>query len=457
MPTTIRTRASRLMLAALLVAAAALMLGVSAAHAAGARLVEDIVPGEDSSDPLYLEGLRGAVYFEAFTPTGSEGLWRSDGTAAGTRLVREFPFAYWLTRAGDTLFFLVDHGRGAELWSSDGTESGTTLVRDFRGGFLSSSRDLTSHNGVLFFTADDRVHGFELWKSDGTRAGTRLVRDVNPGTASSQPRWATSVGDTLFFTARDGEHGRELWRSDGTQGGTRLVRDILTRTDASPGWLTNVGGRLFFASAGGGHGRELWRSNGTADGTRLVKDINPRKGSRPRSLTRVGPRLFLTARDGEHGQELWRSDGTASGTRLVRDILHGGRQGAGYFGPDMLTDIGRTLFFGADDVVHGEGLWGSDGTGAGTKFLKGLRLRWPGVNIGGIGYFAATEALPYHDRAYGYELWATDGTRAGTKLVRDIYPGQENSMPASLTAAGGKLFFSASDGVHGIELWKATP
>jgi ELWxxDGT repeat protein len=123
----------------------------------------------------------------------------------------------------------------------------------------------------------------------------------------------------------------------------------------------------------------------------------------------------------------------------------------------MLTDIGRTLFFGADDVVHGEGLWGSDGTGAGTKFLKGLRLRWPGVNIGGIGYFAATEALPYHDRAYGYELWATDGTRAGTKLVRDIYPGQENSMPASLTAAGGELFFSASDGVHGIELWKATP
>ena len=87
---------------------------------------------------------------------------------------------------------------------------------------------------------------------------------MNPGSASSRPRWLTSVGDTLFFTARDGEHGRELWRSDGTPEGTRLVRDFHTPGDVSPESLTNVKGTLFFSSAGGGHGRELWRSNGTA-------------------------------------------------------------------------------------------------------------------------------------------------------------------------------------------------
>jgi ELWxxDGT repeat protein len=173
-------------------------------------------------------------------------------------------------------------------------------------------------------------------------------------------------------------------------------------------------------------------------------------------LTRAGRTLFLTANDGEHGQELWRSDGTASGTRLVRDIFQGDRP-AGYFGPYHLTNIGGTLFFGADDAVHGEGLWRSDGTGAGTKFLKGLRLRWPGVSIGGTGYFTAREAVPYRERAYGYELWATDGTRAGTKLVRDVYPGRKDSTPGGLTRVGGKLFFSATDGVHGIELWEATP
>jgi hypothetical protein len=41
---------------ALLAAATALMLGVNTAHAAGAHLVKDVVPGEYSSDPLYLEG-----------------------------------------------------------------------------------------------------------------------------------------------------------------------------------------------------------------------------------------------------------------------------------------------------------------------------------------------------------------------------------------------------------------
>ena len=58
---------------------------------------------------------------------------------------------------------------------------------------------------------------------------------------------------------------------------------------------------------------------------------------------------------------------------------------------------------------------------------------------------------------FGWELWATDGTRSGTTLVRDINPGREDSRAGSLAAVGGTLFFSASDDVHGDELWKATP
>ncbi|HEY7151772.1 MAG TPA: ELWxxDGT repeat protein [Solirubrobacterales bacterium] len=435
--------------------AAVLGPGAGAAHAAGAHLVKDVRPGPDGSGPSWLVGMRGVVYFEAASSIGGDGLWRSDGTAAGTRPLGGPTHGYSLTRAGDTLFFLVDGGgRRTELWRSDGTKAGTTLVRDFQAGIrYSSPDDLTNHNGVLFFTADDGSHGDELWRSDGTREGTRLERDVDPGRASSRPRWLTSVGDKLFFTARDGEHGRELWRSDGTPGGTRLVRDLHTRGKISPAWLTSFRGGLFFASAGEGRGRELWRSDGTAAGTRLVKDINPKKGSRPVSLTPVGRTLFLTANDGEHGQELWRSDGTASGTRLVRDILKGDRPG-GYFGPSRLSDVAGRLFFGADDGVHGPGLWRSDGTGAGTRLLRTVDLNGPRgpVNVGGTGFFEG------NDRGeFGWELWATDGTRSGTTLFRDIYPGRRNSTVGGLAAVGGTLFFSATDGVHGDELWKATP
>ena len=117
-------------------------MGVSPAHAAGAHLVKDIVPGAESSGAFDLEAVRGIVYFEAATPTGSCcWLWRSNGTAAGTRLVREIvPTDGSLTRAGNTLFFVADDGEhGTELWTSDGTKSGTTLVRDIRVGDESSS------------------------------------------------------------------------------------------------------------------------------------------------------------------------------------------------------------------------------------------------------------------------------------------------------------------------------
>ena len=40
----------------------------------------------------------------------------------------------------------------------------------------------------------------------------------------------------------------------------------------------------------------------------------------PSSLTGVGGTLFFTADDGIHGRELWKSDGTKAGTVLVKDI-----------------------------------------------------------------------------------------------------------------------------------------
>ena len=42
--------------------------------------------------------------------------------------------------------------------------------------------------------------------------------------------------------------------------------------------------------------------------------------SDPSSLTGVGGTLFFTADDGIHGRELWKSDGTKAGTVLVKDI-----------------------------------------------------------------------------------------------------------------------------------------
>src|SRR5205085_12384357 len=119
-------------------------------------------------------------------------LWKSDGTADGTVLVRDIVVGSSnsspsnLTRFDDkTLFFMAN---GANLWKTDGTADGTVLVKTII--FGSSPANLTKVGGMLFFTVDDGSaaaifavggHGLELWKSDGTTAGTKLVKDIKPG------------------------------------------------------------------------------------------------------------------------------------------------------------------------------------------------------------------------------------------------------------------------------------
>jgi hypothetical protein len=67
----------------------------------------------------------------------------------------------------------------------------------------------------------------------------------------------------------------------------------------------------------------------------------------------------------------------------------------------------------------------------------------------------------------GLRAWGSGhnlrNTATGTKLVRDIWPGRDSmgrpneSDSEQLTDVGGTLFFTADDGIHGRELWKAVP
>src|SRR6185503_16349938 len=85
----------------------------------------------------------------------------------------------------------------------------------------------------------------------------------------------------------------------------------------------------------------------------LVREIAPgEEGSSPYYLTDVQGTLFFVADDGVHGPELWRSDGTEAGTDLVKDI-HPSREascsGCSRYEPSSLTRVGRRLFFVGDD------------------------------------------------------------------------------------------------------------
>ena len=88
---------------------------------------------------------------------------------------------------GNLVFFTAtDPLLGIELWKTDGTEAGTALVKDILVGLGSSlPANLANVNGTLFFSATNGTQGVELWKSDGTEAGTTQVLDINAGATGS--------------------------------------------------------------------------------------------------------------------------------------------------------------------------------------------------------------------------------------------------------------------------------
>ena len=187
---------ARLAWLALLIAAGAMLLSASGAQAAskrGAVLVKDISPGRSPSI-TEIHSNCGCTY------NGGQ-----------------------LTNVRGTLYFSANDGKhGYELWRSDGTARGTRMVKDINpGAEWSALSGITAVNRIIYFTADDGVHGAELWRSDGTARGTRMVKDISPGNQGGHPSYLTDVNGTLYFSAFDGTNSG-LWRSDGTAGGDDL-------------------------------------------------------------------------------------------------------------------------------------------------------------------------------------------------------------------------------------------
>ncbi len=379
-----------------------------------------------------------------------------------------------MLEAGGTAFFPANDGvLGHELWKSDGTPAGTVLVKDLRPGAEGSLPvPRTAAGGTVLLDADDGVHGREPWLSDGTAAGTELLADVRPGAGSSTvaqtsysngKEWIATAGGLFLFQADDGTHGAELWSSDGTAVGTVLVRDFYPgATGGFPFELTELAGTVYLTADSDTLGYELWRTDGTPAGTSPVKDIQPGNlSATPREITVLAGRLLFRASDQTHGLELWSSDGTEAGTVLVKDIAT-----TLFGGPMSLTVAAGQLFFFADDGTNGEALWKSDGTGPGTVMVSnfsGQAVPTSPFFLTGISALGSRLYFRAFDLDAELDLWASDGTAAGTVQVADatsptssIWVSPQDGRviePSAWGALGAKLIYLADDGTSGNEPW----
>jgi ELWxxDGT repeat protein len=314
----------------------------------GTYLVKNISPDGATavgSLPTAFTPFQNAVYFvDALTGW----LYRTDGTETGTvRVSDKARFTLHGVVNGRLLLSSFNPRFATELWVSNGTDAGTTVLKDIGDGnapVMPAPPVFTRDGAVAYFFASDNAGGNALWKTDGTPDGTVRVADAVPG-ADDLGGGLAVVGDRLFFA--HSATAFELWVSDGTTGNTRRVRQFTAaETPTPPDNFVAAGDLLLFRV-----GSTVWRSDGTEAGTFKVAAVATERGGSAGATTwfSFGPNAYFSDTTGD---TLWKSDGTVEGTVPVSDLFF---KSAG--SPTTFMPLGRSLLFSADDLVHGTELW----------------------------------------------------------------------------------------------------
>lgn len=420
---------------------------------AGTHLIDLGVRVADSTWPGGGKAINGRYFFEA--PVYGKVAF-SDGTEAGTVFLRDGRDLF--AHEGQVYF---NHHDG--LWRTDGTPAGTIRASDwlgvswpkppafigeqaiFAGGVPQrafrrdpdgSLHDLqVDAEGFQSFVAAAGGVAFLAWSplrlmfTDGTAAGTRAL---------------TSGGSDLVMLGRNvvygvagatDDSGLRLWFTDFTPEGTRPIKDL---SDTGKGdallplftWRNLAVFRIQSYVA-----RDLWRSDGTAEGTFQLAT------GRFDAVVADADELVLV-RFTNPGYEIWTSDGTAAGTKR-RDVYSEGLQ-AGE--PFVMPGVGVGVIYRTSPTevqirnhrtkaVH-------------VIDTRGVESLAAGIGIGDRVFFSGYRG------ATGYDLWAVklDGstlpkptsvrieyvgtatTATGTGAVFRVHADVAGGLPSSVTA-----------------------
>jgi ELWxxDGT repeat protein len=393
------------------------------------------------------------IFFTRTTPDLGSELWVTDGTAAGTSLVKDIvpgtggsePSNFVSTKiAGQpgAYFSARTEASGRELWVTDGTELGTFMLKDIYPGNSSSvSSDISEgypivsvpESPYVFFAADNGVNGTEFWVSDGTPAGTKLAADIRPGASSSNPRdfkFFPGYPSGVFFSASTAAAGEELFF--GNDVSFSIVHDLNAgAADSNPGEAFLTSAALVYPAETAANGRELWSSD-LVTPTLLADTVPGSATSYIASPMQISTDQILYGSIGQVGSSvsisLMSTNGTPAGTSVVAalDCLPGGIT-------PLITGInlkvsevlnGHALFPCYNVETLRTALWVSDGTAGSTHVLKDF-VSAPTTYLGdSFSMQRGNNRIIFmaNDGNNGLEPWTTDGTSAGTSLLMDLNP-----------------------------------
>jgi ELWxxDGT repeat protein len=379
----------------------------------GTTMIKDLLPGENGSTPNDLTVIGDDIFLSTYSETidekkyfelikfntltkefivlkKSEGIVWPSGHHLRPLWNSPSPFRALTNVDGRLFFFDYDEYK---LFQSNGTVDGTTPMTielpatEFQQDFFSASNWIVINDTVVFLLEGS------LWKLNEEK--TKAI-EIYKHTISSS---LIKIDETLYFTSEKG-----FLKYDGSE----MTEVTLIKNLANISELINIDSILFFKTASmndlGDSSTTIWKSDGTEAGTSQLKaDDNT---NFYHNLTNVNGTLFFysfhdvdDSGTSDKVYELWKSDGSVTGAKLVKKIAKEYRHGQTL--RSYMQGLKNTLFF----TVYNE-LWKSDGTEAGTKPVQQAGLEFTYIyrlaNINNSLFFLANDSI------HGTELWKLD-------------------------------------------------
>ena len=469
-------------------------------------LTNDEVPESDKIE--YSQIFNGRVYYFNSTSTQNCRLYASDGTSAGTVLIKDLGAIYTTgngnhstvgsyNQTTNLFYFLrsqfLNPATGGlptelttELWVTDGTTAGTIKLLTKTTPYISYSvvipiqlfGDAWGTNpynfnfvgNKLIFTAYDpdaanvTYNNQIAWVTDGTVAGTQPLLTANGEKIFGGALGGTKLNGKYFFGGRsqvDLSNGGYLYETDGTQTGTIKINPTAVNWYVGSIFSKPLNGKfLFWATNNLGptfdqQNYEIWQSDGTAAGTTLFMETAAGFDSKKPYYGNVldfvndGEKLYFNLKQdpaNNQSTEIWVTDGTLSNTKKIRD--------ASNYLVDEVHIANGHLFF--EEFLQSPSQFRmvySDGTNSGTYVVSNVNTNHSSMVVYNNSlYFKEANGTANwfgNTVADNIEMWRSDGTVANTGFFLDIFPGTISSSGYTISNSSKPTnFFTLGDSLY---------
>jgi ELWxxDGT repeat protein len=318
-----------------------------------------------------------------------------------------------------------------DIWKSDGTTAGTTIIKTIN----RDGTEIINVNDSLFFLGADY-----LYKNSANGALTGVLA-IGDGIGS-----LFSYGNYLMFLSRKPATGQcdlKAYNILTNSVSATIISSIAGISDLPDHVLNNdtlfLCGPLYY-------GTYLYKINpGTLNATVIDSSYYVRK-----ILGRLNNKLLLDCSTNDVNFELYTFDLSTRTFQLLKEIYPGNTPSniVGFH----ISNWNTVIYFGANDSIHGTELWVTDGTSSGTHMVREIIPGADGLNgySGSTCRYLYNDTLHFNLGVLG---WTNTKYYIATKNSIDSLVITSNTTcsdePVYWAELNGKLFFTDQYGCGG--------